>query len=64
MPTLEAQPMASTRSDRYAVRVAGAAAPGDTLMLHRRDAGSGEFVSESVAVAPGERPPMREVRRG
>ncbi|MFB9260373.1 glucosyl-3-phosphoglycerate synthase [Dietzia aerolata] len=45
-------------------RVAGAAAPGDTLRLHRRDGVSGEFVSESVAVAPGERPPMREVRGG
>ena len=45
-------------------RVAGAAAPGDALRLHRRDGVSGEFVSESVAVAPGERPPMREVRGG
>lgn len=45
-------------------RVAGAAAPGDTLRLHRRDGVSGEFVSESVAVAPGERPPMRGVRGG
>ena len=45
-------------------RVAGAAAPGDTLRLHRRDGVSGEFVSECVAVAPGERPPMRGVRGG
>ncbi|GAA3508578.1 glucosyl-3-phosphoglycerate synthase [Dietzia aurantiaca] len=36
--------------------------PGDTLTLHRRDAETGEFVSESIRVAPGERPPMREVR--
>lgn len=36
--------------------------PGDTLMLHRRDAVTGEFVAESIRVAPGERPPMREVR--
>ncbi|HJC60867.1 MAG TPA: glucosyl-3-phosphoglycerate synthase [Candidatus Dietzia intestinigallinarum] len=38
--------------------------PGDTLILHRRDAGTGEFVAESIRVAPGERPPMREVRSG
>lgn len=35
---------------------------GDSLTLHRRDAHSGDFVSETVAVTPGERPPMREVR--
>ena len=38
--------------------------PGDTLILHRRDAATGEFVAESIRVAPGERPPMREVRSG
>ena len=50
-----------TRLHRHG-RVAGAAPPGDTLMLHRRDAVTGEFVAETVEVAPGERPPMREVR--
>lgn len=43
-------------------RVVGAHAPGDALTLHRRDRDSGEFRSETVEVAPGERPPMREVR--
>lgn len=42
-------------------RVTGAATPGDTLTLHRRDPAGG-FCSETVQVTPGERPPMREVR--
>lgn len=45
-------------------RIVGAAAPGDTLTLHHRDPISGGFRSETVEVAPGERPPMREVRAG
>lgn len=43
-------------------RVTDAAPPGDSLTLHHRDPASGDFVSETVAVTPGERPPMREVR--
>ena len=43
-------------------RVAGAAPLGDSLTLHRRDPQTREFVSETVAVTPVERPPMREAR--
>lgn len=52
-----------SRLQRYG-RVVGADAPGDTLTLHHRDPISGGFRSETVEVAPGERPPMREVRAG
>src|SRR5699024_2961433 len=43
-------------------RVAGAAPLGDSLTLHRRDPQTRELVSETVAVTPVERPPMREAR--
>lgn len=45
-------------------RVTGAAPLGDSLTLHRRDPDSGRFRAETVAVSPGERPPMREIRAG
>lgn len=45
-------------------QVVDAAPLGDTLTLHRRDPASGDFLAETVAVTPGERPPMREVRAG
>ncbi|KAA0918590.1 glucosyl-3-phosphoglycerate synthase [Dietzia sp. ANT_WB102] len=45
-------------------RVVGADTPGQTLTLHRRDPISGGFRSETIEVAPGERPPMRDVRAG
>lgn len=45
-------------------RAPDALPPGDTLTLHRRDPVSGDFHAETLLVAPGERPPMREVRAG
>ena len=52
-----------TRLQRHG-RVIDAEPPGESLTLHRRDPDGGGFVSETVLVAPGERPPMREVHAG